>query len=159
MAAHAPQRQAHFREGPQFGGGVIADARNGLQPEGFERLRESPQARLVVAIRVGVGAADSADAVIDDDAVGRAKSDQRQRIRRRGESVCGQPEVPGYSSGEMTDRMRNRRMKSRMEFAVCSEAAGRAARLEHEYALAAPRQVRGTNQSVMACANDDGIVL
>jgi hypothetical protein len=45
-----------------------------------------------------------------------------------------------------------------MEFPGRSEAAGLFPRLQHQYLLSLAGQIGGTNETVMACANYDGVV-
>ena len=50
--------------------------------------------------------------------------------------------------------MCDRRVKTRVEFTACGKPAGRSGSLQYKHALAALRQIGGTDQAVMSRADN-----
>jgi hypothetical protein len=88
-----------------------------------------------------------------------AKSDNRVRTGPGFETVCGKIQVTRDLLREVIGGVRNGRVETRMEFAAGGEAAGRFSCFKQKHALSALREIGGTYQAIMACANDNRVVL
>lgn len=74
------------------------------------------------------------------------------------ETVRRQLQIIGDAVCKMADRMGNRSAKARVEFTSCREPSGCVGCIKHEHTLPGLREVCGTDQSVMACPDNDRII-
>ena len=70
-------------------------------------------------------------------------------------SIAAKPPISGYFPGEMAGGVGDRDVKSRMKLTICAQATGRTGGFENQHLLTTLREVCGTDQPVVSCADND----